>query len=63
MSHDIVHFTAGGDRERGSRSASSRWTRAATTGCTGFRVVEAGPFELKGIANPLTLYEAIRGDG
>jgi adenylate cyclase len=29
----------------------------------GFRVVEAGPFELKGIANPLTLYEAIRGDG
>jgi adenylate cyclase len=29
----------------------------------GFRVVEAGTFELKGIANPLTLYEAIRGDG
>jgi adenylate cyclase len=29
----------------------------------GFRVVEAGPFELKGIANPLMLYEAIRGDG
>jgi len=29
----------------------------------GFRVVEAGAFELKGIANPLTLYEAIRGDG
>jgi adenylate cyclase len=29
----------------------------------GFRVVEAGVFELKGIANPLTLYEAIRGDG
>jgi adenylate cyclase len=29
----------------------------------GFRVVEAGAFELKGIADPLTLYEAIRGDG
>jgi adenylate cyclase len=29
----------------------------------GFRVLEAGAFELKGIANPLTLYEAIRGDG
>jgi hypothetical protein len=29
---------------------------------TGFRVVEAGSFELKGIEMPLTLYEAIRGD-
>jgi adenylate cyclase len=27
---------------------------------TGFRVVEAGAFELKGIEKPLTLYEAIR---
>ena len=26
----------------------------------GFRVVEAGAFELKGIDKPLTLYEAIR---
>jgi adenylate cyclase len=29
---------------------------------TGFRVVEAGAFELKGIEKPLTLYEAIRDD-
>jgi adenylate cyclase len=29
---------------------------------TGFRVVEAGAFELKGIDKPLTLYEAIRDD-
>jgi adenylate cyclase len=29
---------------------------------TGFRVVEAGPFELKGIEKPLTLYEATRDD-
>ena len=29
---------------------------------TGFRVVEAGAFELKGIEKPLTLYEAIRED-
>ncbi len=28
----------------------------------GFRVVEAGAFELKGIEKPLTLYEAIRDD-
>jgi adenylate cyclase len=27
---------------------------------TGFRVVEAGAFELKGIAEPLTLYQAVR---
>lgn len=29
---------------------------------TGFRVVEAGAFELKGIEKPLTLYEAVRDD-
>ena len=29
---------------------------------TGFRVVEAGAFELKGIEKPLTLFEAIRDD-
>ena len=29
---------------------------------TGFQVVEAGAFELKGIEKPLTLYEAIRDD-
>jgi len=29
---------------------------------SGFRVVEAGAFELKGIEKPLTLYEAIRDD-
>jgi len=29
---------------------------------TGFRVVEAGAFELKGIEKPLTLYEATRDD-
>jgi adenylate cyclase len=29
---------------------------------TGFRVVEAGAFELKGIEKPVTLYEAIRDD-
>jgi adenylate cyclase len=28
----------------------------------GFRVVEAGAFELKGIAKPLTLYQAVRDD-
>ena len=28
----------------------------------GFRVVEAGAFELKGIEKPLTLFEAIRDD-
>jgi adenylate cyclase len=28
---------------------------------SGFRLVEVGAFELKGIAKPLTLYEAIRG--
>ena len=28
----------------------------------GFRIVEAGPFALKGIEKPLTLYEAIRDD-
>ena len=29
---------------------------------SGFRLVEVGAFELKGIAKPLTLYEAIRDD-
>lgn len=28
----------------------------------GFRLVEVGPFELKGIARPVTIYEAIRDD-
>ena len=28
----------------------------------GFRVIEAGAFELKGIEEPLALYEAIRDD-
>jgi adenylate cyclase len=28
----------------------------------GFRLVEVGPFELKGIARPVTIYEAVRDD-
>jgi adenylate cyclase len=30
---------------------------------TGFRLIEHEPLELKGIARPVTVYEAIRGDG
>jgi len=29
---------------------------------TGFRVVDAGAYELKGIEKSLTLYEAVRDD-